>query len=160
MSKLNEFETRNTLVIGVGNELRSDDAVGIVVARRLRKRLAGDVRIQEASGEGGSLLEALRSADSIILIDAVSPGVHPGTIHRIDATREPLSRNFFQRSSHEFGVAEAIEMARVLNQLPRHLVVYGVEGENFAPGLTLSDPASQAAKQVEEEIALHLGAVH
>ena len=155
----NSVPRAGTLVIGVGNEFRSDDGVGILIARRLRNRLPGDVRVVEASGDGGALLEALKAANSTILIDAVRSGAAPGTIHCIDAAREPLSGDLFHSSSHEFGVADAVEMARALGQLPASLTVYGVEGVNFAPGLMLSESVARAAEEVERQIALHLGAI-
>ena len=50
------------LVIGLGNDYRHDDAVGRVVARRLKAIEGDDVRVVEESGEGAALIEAWKGA--------------------------------------------------------------------------------------------------
>jgi len=44
------------LIIGIGNEYRSDDAVGLIVARRLKERLADSAIVLEQSGDGAALM--------------------------------------------------------------------------------------------------------
>ena len=133
------------LIIGIGNEYRGDDAVGLIVARRLKERLADSVIVLEQSGDGAALMEAWRGAETVIIIDAVMSGAAPGTIHRFDASAQPLPKGAFRCSTHAFGVAEAIELARALGDLPQRLVVYGIEGKNFAAGVGLSAEVEKAA---------------
>jgi hydrogenase maturation protease len=137
-----------SLLIGVGNEYRGDDGVGLIVARRLREKSLKEVAVMEASGEGVSLIEAWKAALTVILADAVCSGAEAGTIHRFEAHNQPLPAKFFRYSTHAFGVAEAIELARALNQLPPHLIVYGIEGRNFAAGVGLSPEVNEAAQRV------------
>jgi hydrogenase maturation protease len=126
------------LVIGVGNEYRSDDAVGLVVARRLRQLSIGNVTVIEASGEGTDLMESWKGADTVIIVDAASSGAKPGTIHRIDARAQRIPTGLLRYSTHAFSVGEAVELARAMNRLPPRMVVYGVEGERFDEGTVLS----------------------
>jgi hydrogenase maturation protease len=139
---------RQILVIGVGNDYRRDDAVGRVVARRLRSIKGENIRVVEESGEGAALLEAWKGADFVILIDAVHSGGVAGTIHRFDAKAHPIPSKFFHYSTHAFSVAEAVELARALNQLPDKLIVYGIEGKAFDSRLGLSAEAQVAAWEV------------
>lgn len=88
----------------------------------------------------------------MVLVDAVSSGSAPGTIHRRDAALAPIPSTFFRHSTHAFGVAEAIEMSRALHQLPQRLTVYGIEGENFGHGTELSPIIAQKAEELVEEI--------
>jgi hydrogenase maturation protease len=133
------------LIIGIGNEYRSDDAVGLVVARRLKERLADSVTILEQSGDGAALMEVWRGAETVIIIDAMMSGAAPGTIRRFDASAQQIPKSGFCCSTHAFGVAEAIELARALGNFPQHLVVYGIEGKNFAAGVGLSAEVEKAA---------------
>ncbi len=150
------------LIIGIGNEYRSDDAVGLIVARRLKKRLARIITVLEQSGDGAALMEAWRGAETVIIIDAAMSGTAPGTIHRFDANAQPIPKISFRCSTHAFGVAEAIEMARALGALPQCLVVYGIEGKNFAAGVELSaeveEAAGEAARQLLTEVDLLVAA--
>lgn len=140
------------LIIGIGNEYRSDDGVGLVVARRLRRRAGEAFAVIEQTGEGASLIEAWRGAGSIIVVDAVLSGAEPGTIHRFEANTQTVPKSFFRYSTHAFSLAEAIELARVLGELPPRLVVYGIEGNNFSAGVGLSPAVDEAARQLEEQL--------
>ncbi len=147
------------LTIGVGNSDRGDDAVGLIVAQRLRQRLPAHVPILQTTGDPGCLLEALQTAETIILIDAVhsrweagltsgTTGASPGTIHRFAAHESPLPADFFRCSTHAIGIPETIELARALDYLPRQLIVYGIEARDFATGTGLSAPVEQAADKL------------
>lgn len=145
-----------TLIIGLGNEYRRDDAVGLVVARRLREAAPEPVQVVEESGEGAGLIESWQGADTVILIDAVHSGAKPGTVHRIDAHARPIAKKFFRFSTHAFGVAEAVELARALGRLPPRLIVYGVEGKSFEAGVGLSPEVEVAAREVVERVLVEL----
>jgi hydrogenase maturation protease len=149
-----------TLLIGVGNEFRNDDALGILVAREIRRRNLPGVTIMERSGEGTALMDAWAGAELVIVVDSIVSGKAPGVIHRLDAARDEIPRGFFHYSSHAFGVAEAVGMARELNLLPGRVIIYGIEGKEFGEGVGLSD---QVVKNIPRLIAMieeDLHAVH
>ncbi len=148
----------DTLIIGLGNEYRSDDAAGLLVARRLQAIAGKIVAVLEQSGEGAALMEAWQDAERVILIDAVRSGATAGTIHRLDAQAQPIPQQFFHYSTHAFSIAEAIELARALNRLPPCLIVYGIEGKTFAAGLTLSTEVASAVEEVTRRILVELQA--
>ena len=88
----------------------------------------------------------------VILIDAVSSGAPPGTLYRFDALTQPMPGRYSFHSTHAFGVAEAIELARALHVLPPNLIVYAIEGKNFATGVGLSPEVEQAVQRVVEQV--------
>ncbi len=88
----------------------------------------------------------------VILIDAISSGAPPGTIYRFDALTQPMPAYYSLHSTHAFGVVEAIELARVLHVLPPCLVVYAIEGKNFASGIGLSREVEKAVQEVVEQV--------
>ena len=65
---------------------------------------------------------------------------------------------FFNYSTHAFSVAEAVELARVLHQLPPHLTVYGIEGGNFEAGMGLSPDVEGAVAAVIAQVVSELHA--
>lgn len=144
------------LVIGLGNEHRGDDAIGIVIASRLEGRAANRFNVVRRVSDGLSLIEAWEGADTVIIIDAASSGAAPGTIHRMDAGAEPLGGDFFRYSTHAFGVVEAIELARALGRLPSRVVVYGIEGKSFEAGNEVSPILQKASREVEEMVLADL----
>ena len=140
------------LFIGIGNEYRSDDGIGLMIARNVLERHLLSVRVKEESGEGAALMEAWRGYTSVIIADAVSSGAKPGTIFIIDADKNNLPAKFFHCSTHAFSAAEAIELAREMKILPPRLLVYGIEGTNFSTGVTNSHSVQESAHRVLEQI--------
>jgi len=138
----------SVLVIGVGNEFRRDDAVGLIAARRLCEAAGGSARLLEASGEGTALLDAWQSSDAVILIDAVSSGGRAGAIRRIDAREDAVPTELFRYSTHAVTVADAIELARTLHRLPPRLIVFGIEGADFTAGVGLSPAVERAVSRL------------
>ena len=120
------------LLIGLGNELRGDDAAGLLVARAARGRAAG-IDVVESGGEPIDLLDSWEGFDDVVVADAVSSGAEPGTVHRIDAAAGPLPTPFASPSTHALGLAEAVELGRALDRLPTRLVVFGIEGALGVP---------------------------
>ncbi|HZT99700.1 MAG TPA: hydrogenase maturation protease [Ktedonobacteraceae bacterium] len=141
------------VLIGVGNEYRSDDGVGLIALRQLRTKGFPYTRYIESDGDGADLVEAWTNAETVILIDAISSEAAAGTIYRFDALTQRLPSTFSSQSTHAFGVAEAIELASVLHQLPSRLIVYAIEGKHFAAGLGLSSEVEQAMHAVVERVA-------
>jgi hydrogenase maturation protease len=143
-------------VIGVGNAYRGDDAVGLAVAERVRERAPGlDVLVYEQEPLG--VLDAWEGAALALLVDAVSSGSDPGTVHRLDATAAPLPATVFRGSTHAFGVAEVVELGRALGRLPARLLVYGVEGRAFAAGDELTPAVADAVEPLVEELLEEAG---
>ena len=140
------------LIIGVGNPFRGDDAAGLLAVRRLKSAGLGSAQIMEHSGEGASLMEAWKGARAVILIDAVSSGGRPGTIYRLEPASKPLPAEMFQGSTHAFSIPQAIEMSRALNELPRQVVIFGIEGKNFQAGTELSAEVNGALPELVRRV--------
>ena len=122
---------RGRILIGIGNEYRGDDGLGVMVAREFRRRAYAGLTVVEQSGEGASLIAAWQGAECVLIVDAAACGDPPGTIYRFDVRNKRLPTGCCHCSSHAFGLAEAVEMARNLKELPPRMVVYAIEGESY-----------------------------
>jgi hydrogenase maturation protease len=139
-------------VIGIGNAWQGDDGAGLAVAQQVRASAPAGVEVVELEGEPVSLVDAWSGADEVFLIDAVSSGAMPGTVHRVDATDAPLPSELSTASTHTFGVGEAVELARALGRLPRRLVVYGIEAGSLRSGRELSPEVEAAVEEAAERV--------
>ncbi len=140
-------------IIGVGNDYRRDDAAGLAAARILRELPLPGVTVLEKNGDAAELLELWQDPIPAILIDAMRSGARPGTVRRFDAAQEPIpAALFFSTSTHSFGVVESLELARTFAQLPSRLIVYGIEGKSFDPGVGLSPEVQQALPRLVAQI--------
>lgn len=97
-------------------------------------------------------MDTWQGAEEVWLIDAVRPSGSPGRIYRLDVTTSPLPSDFFHYSTHAFGVAEAVELARVLGDLPAALFVYGIEAQSVRPGTPLTPAVEAALETVVAEL--------
>ena len=144
-------------VICVGNAFRGDDAAGLEVAKLLQGTLPEGAEVLEREGEPTALMDAWEGAEAVWLVDAVSSGAPSGSVHRINAGEEELPAGLFRASTHAFGLAETVELARALGRLPGRTVVFGIEGARFEAGDELSPEVAAAvpgvAESVREEVA-------
>jgi hydrogenase maturation protease len=140
------------LLLGIGNEFRSDDGIGLIIVRQIQNKQISSITVKEATGEGTALMEAWKGYESVILVDAISSGTKPGTILKMEASKEIVPAKLFHYSTHAFGVAEAIELSREMKLMPPELFVYGIEGANFSAGITISQAVQESAHLVLEQI--------
>jgi hydrogenase maturation protease len=141
------------LVIGLGNDWRGDDALGLLAARRLCASLNGHADVREARPDAAALLDAWRGRDVVVLLDAMRSGAAPGTIRRFDAAAAPLPAAWDGGSTHAFGAAQAIELGRALHELPARVIVYGVEAGPVEAGAGLSREVERSLDEIERLVA-------
>lgn len=146
----------NILVIGLGNPDRGDDGIGPLVANAVSRLAPAGVRMIIRSGDMLVLLEDWKGADVVLIADAAALISEPGRIHRIDAAHEALPASSSSPSTHAFGLAEAVELARTLDVLPSRLVVFAIEGVNFEPGAAMTEAVAAAAGEVARRIVVEL----
>jgi hydrogenase maturation protease len=146
-----------SLVIGIGNETRGDDAAGPLVARRVADAARPGLRAIETPCEPAALMEAWAGARRVFVVDACASMVQAGHIHRFDAHAARLPEALGAVSSHGIGLGMAIELARALNALPQALIVFAIEGADFAPGAALSSPVAAAVAETARRILVEAG---
>ncbi len=140
-------------VIGIGNDLRGDDAAGPEAVRRLRARALPGLEVVACAADPQALLEAWSGGDDVTVVDAMRSGAPPGTVTRFDAARGPLPLEGFRSSTHGLGVAAAVELARALGRLPARLEIVGIEGARWDHGAALSPEVGAALERWIEGLA-------
>lgn len=124
-----------TIILGVGNSFRTDDGAGLLVASILKDQVEPGIEVKQIeSGSCIEMIEHWQQAKLVVIIDAMQAEVPPGTVQRWDISSGKLPAELSLRSTHLFGVTEAIALARVLDRLPQRLIIYGIEGVSFAFG--------------------------
>lgn len=139
----------------LGSRYRGDDAVGPLVADRLR---SAGATVLDCDEEPTRLLDAWAGLDLVVIVDAVSSGVAAGTVHRVEAGEGPLPRDLGLASTHAFSVPDALELGRAVGQAPRRVVVIGVEGKAFGMGDPVTPAVAAALDGVAEAVLAELGA--
>lgn len=138
------------LVLGLGNDILGDDAVGLLAARRLRVLLPETVDVVESPGAGLDLLDLLEGYDRAVLIDAIMTGKHPpGTI--LEFSAEDFKKDDAP-SPHYAGLPTVIQLSESLGiRFPNIFQIVAVEVENPYEVLEgLSEPVEAALPAVIE----------
>jgi len=134
----------NIAIVGIGNPYRGDDGAGWEVIDRLKV----DIPCIKSRGDISELIDLFAQHESLIFIDACPDlGVD---WKRVDALSVPINQRL--TSTHGFGLSEAIAMAKQLQQLPLCLILYLINGTNFAMSQGLTHAVKESVQQVVEEI--------
>jgi hydrogenase maturation protease len=158
-------EKVKSLIVGVGNESMGDDAIGLHITSELGKRLRTDrgefpkIDIVAHCGDCLSLIEAWDGYEQVIMIDAARPSGTPGKITQFDVVKRQLPVECFSVSSHTLGIAEAIELARLLGKLPKRCFVIGVEAERIEASTELSPVLAGQIVDITSEITTVIGTI-
>jgi hydrogenase maturation protease len=143
------------LVVGCGNLIRGDDAAGPVLVRRLAERgVADHVRLLDAGTAGMDVGFAMRGMQRVILVDASSVGVEPGTVHHVPGEEmvdlaPPTGGNL-----HRFRWDQALGFAQWLlkDEYPAHVEVWLIEGSSYEPGEPLTPAVDAAVDAVADRL--------
>lgn len=136
---------RDPLVVGVGNLDRGDDGAGLWAIRRLH-----GARTKEVT-DCTQLIEIWADEADVVVIDAMVTGAPVGTVSRFDIGAFPLPVGTFP-STHSFGLAETVELARAIGRLPGRLTVFGIEAGQMDLGAALSTDVDRAIDGLVEDL--------
>jgi len=141
------------LLIGVGNDFAGDDAAGRLVARVLQGTPGFDVA--ECHGAAADLVTLMEGRNRVLIVDACQSGAVVGTVHKIDALAGTLPGWLRSVSSHGIGVAEGIELARIMGTLPAQVEIWAIEGAVFTVGAEPTAEVLAAVAVLGAEIPDH-----
>jgi hydrogenase maturation protease len=142
------------LILGLGNDILTDDAVGLHVVRELRRRLGdeGEIAVEETCEMGLALLDFFVGHRAVIIVDSIRTGrVPPGTVHEVDATE---LKQLTGRTPHFLGVGETLALGRHLGlAMPEHVKVFAIEVEDpFTLGTEMTAAIAQAIPDVVKRV--------
>ncbi len=143
---MSEARTAPVLVLGVGNKLLGDDGVGIHLVSQLSRwnhEWYGAVELLEGGTQGLALLGSIAGRTALVLLDAVSLGAAPGTVH-IRHDEDVLKLGCHPTTAHESNVRELLTAALLLGELPMRLFLVGIEPAHLGIGIGLSEPVRRA----------------
>jgi len=128
-------------IIGIGNLLRKDDGVGIVLLELLVKRkkeFPKNIEFINGGTGGMNLLHLLAQFDTVLLIDAVDFKGRPGearvfSLKDIQSQKKPV-----MMSTHDPDFLNLLRLSQALKELPETLVIFGVQPRDVSHGMGLS----------------------
>lgn len=148
---------RKITVLGIGNILLKDEGFGVRVAEQLLKRFQFPEHVQVLDGGtlGMDLMRFLLGTRQLILIDAVSGSLPPGSLYEL---RGQAVKTYFKEkvSLHDIGIQEVLAAMEVLEKPVKEIVIFGVEPAAIDVGLELSPIVAPSVEAVIERIIAEL----
>jgi hydrogenase maturation protease len=144
------------VVVGCGNLLRGDDAVGPVLIRHLWQEGVPDhVQLVDGGTAGMDVAFKMRGAERVILVDAATTGAEPGTIYRVPGDEVEALPPLEGLHSHQFRWDHALSFARWLlgDAYPDDISVFLIEIASTEPGAALTPRVERAMETVAELLA-------
>lgn len=147
-----------TLVLGIGNTIRTDDGVGIHIVRELKNKIDNpDIDIKETSLAGFILIDLLRGYDRAIVVDSIkTTNAKVGDIYKL--TPDSFKKTIRMASSHEINFATAVELGKKMNiKMPAPILIYAIEIKDNTTFSEQCTPEVQAVipkviRMIEDEL--------
>ncbi|WP_378953821.1 HyaD/HybD family hydrogenase maturation endopeptidase [Pelosinus sp. sgz500959] len=140
-------------VLGVGNILMQDEGFGVRVVEQLLHQYHFPEHVQVLDGGtlGMELLRFLLGTDKLILVDAVSGGLPPGSLYRF--SHDEVKAYFKEKvSMHELGIQDVLGVMEVLEKPAKEIRILGVEPLTIDIGLTMTPIVAEAVEPVIQQL--------
>ncbi len=136
-----------TVVLGLGNPMLGDDAIGLRVAAAVQGLLAAapvpGVEVRTSERAGLDLIFLLAGASHAVIVDSIQVArPRPGRVRRLSVADLPCAGRL--AGAHDVSVADALELGRMLGvAVPESVEIYAVEGSSVSTlSQTLSAPVA------------------
>ncbi|HHH0171506.1 TPA: HyaD/HybD family hydrogenase maturation endopeptidase [Yersinia enterocolitica] len=147
------------LVLGIGNLLLSDEAVGVRIVEALEQRfhIPPGLDVLDGGTAGLELMEAMANREHLIVADAVLTGQPPGSVAVLRDKEIPA---MFSRkvSPHQLGLCDVLMALQLTDEFPRQLTLVGVVPESLAPNIGLTSTVTRVIEPALEQILAALQA--
>ncbi len=121
------------LVLGIGNLLWADEGFGVRCVEQLAAQwlVPEGITVMDGGTQGLYLLPYVQGAQRLIVFDAIDYGLPPGTMKRVEGDAVPRFMGAKKMSLHQTGFQEVIAAADLTGQLPKQLLLIGVQPEEL-----------------------------
>jgi hydrogenase maturation protease len=154
--------TKRTAIMGFGNPVRSDDAIGVYVIEKLKKEIHDQsaISLLDMGTSAFEVLFQLKGHERIILVDAVvNTGEAVGTLYKVPAEeirRAPIDDPLVFLHSIKWDQALSYAKKILQHEYPDDIVVYLIAGDKTRLEIELSEAAKSAGDKVVELIKADL----
>jgi hydrogenase maturation protease len=120
---------KKNVIIGLGNDILGDDAIGLITARRLKNFFNDTIDVFESPNGGLELLDYLEGYENALILDSLYTNKYPSGYITVYSVNDFIP---FQSSTpHYIGLPEVVNIAKELNiSIPKNIIVLLMEVEN------------------------------
>lgn len=151
------MKTSNTLILGIGNTLLSDEGAGIHAMYQLQSLHPdiSDVIYIDGGTLSFTLAAYLQDCRNVIVLDAAELNAPPGTVKTMVGVKMDEFLGAARRSPHEVGLLDLFDMARLTDALPDRRALIGIQPKSIEWGMSPTPAVDKALPlMVEQAIGL------
>lgn len=143
-----------TLVLGIGNTVMGDDAVGVRVIEALHQHhgFPNGVDVLDAGTSSFDVVPEVALYDRVIIVDAAEFRAPAGAIRCWEDEKADAFLRARRRTAHEVGLAEIVDLARLSGWEPQAWAVVGIQPQAVELGEGLSPAVAAAVPEAVQEI--------
>lgn len=151
-----------TAILGFGNPVRSDDAVGIYVIEKLRDRINGatHIRLFDMGTSAFEVLFQLRGYERFMIVDSVINSEEPvGTLFKVPAhevMKTPQDDPLVFLHALKWDQALSYAKKILKDQYPEDIMVYLIAIDDIRLDQRMHEKVEQAGNQLVEILAKEL----
>ena len=147
-------DSARILLLGLGNDLLTDDAIGLRVAHQLRDCLKDckNISVAESTEMGLALLDLVVGFETLIIVDAIQTSKVPtGFVHELEAGD---LNQLVTMSPHFLGVGELLALGRELGlAVPARMKIFAVEVQDpFTIGTQMTPALGDTLPHIVEQV--------
>ena len=142
-------------IIGLGNPLRGDDGIGLVVLRYLqdcKKTLSKEIDFIDGGTSGMNLVHFLENYDSVFLLDAVDFKGTPGELRKFTVEEVKNQKIQWFLSTHEPDFLSVFAILQQLGKIPTRVLIFGVQPKDMSYKVGFSKEINTALPHLQKKI--------
>lgn len=145
-------------IIGIGNTLRKDDGIGIVILKILKNNdiLSENIELIDGGTSSINLIHILHKYDIIIFIDAMNLDRKVGESRLIDFENFTLKFNKKFHSFHSFDTIEIINLSKKINKSSTKFYFFGIQPKDISFGTNLTKELSEKIDSIIENLVKNI----
>jgi hydrogenase maturation protease len=148
---------KETVIMGIGNLLFSDEGIGVHVVREILKRkLPENIKAYDAGTLGILSAHLFEGVDLLILIDAVDAPGDAGDVKVYSKDEIMLSDIPLKLTPHQIGIQETLLVSEMRGAAPKEVIFFGAIPKSYETSDKLTPEGEKAKAKILSELEKYL----
>jgi len=146
---------KQTLVLGIGNTLLTDEGVGVHVVNCLQRESSSESGVSYMDGGTLSftLADPIESCEQLIVVDASEIKSKPGVVQVFENEEmDHFITSGNKKSVHEVGLVDVMSIALLAGNLPSKRALVGIQPDSLDWGPEPTHAVQQAIPEACQQI--------
>jgi len=149
-------------VIGVGNPLRRDDGVGLVLLDKLiikKNELPKGLEFFDGGTGGLNIIHIFPDFNTVVFLDAVNFNGKTGESRLIKIDDIKRKNDTYFSSTHSIDILKAVEISEKMGEKPENIFIFAVQPSDVSFGNSITEELSGKIDSIFENLIKNLNKI-